>query len=103
MLDAIKGDKDLKASALKFVENYNSDEDEKNYDIVHVKEKPKWDCETIISTYSNLYNRPKVWLECPRLEILWGSMGCNVTIPMFRWLMMDSVRDRKLVFQRVEW
>jgi len=59
-LDAIKGDKDLKASALKFVENYNSDEDEKNYDIVHVKEKPKWDCETIISTYSNLYNRPKV-------------------------------------------
>lgn len=60
VLDAIKGDKDLKASALKFVENYNSDEDEKNYDIVHVKEKPKWDCETIISTYSNLYNRPKV-------------------------------------------
>ena len=50
----------MKASALKFVENYNSDEDEKNYDIVHVKEKPKWDCETIISTYSNLYNRPKV-------------------------------------------
>ena len=74
MLDAIKGDKDLKASALKFVENYNSDEDEKNYDIVHVKEKPKWDCETIISTYSNLYNRPKVWLASlgPKIDFLQG-------------------------------
>ena len=59
-MDTIKGDKDLKKSALDFVDNYDSDEDIKQKDIVQVKEKPKWDCETIISTYSNLYNRPKV-------------------------------------------
>ena len=59
-MDTIKGDKDLKQQALDFVENYNSDEDEANVEIVELKEKPKWDCETIISTYSNLYNRPKV-------------------------------------------
>jgi len=60
VMDTIKGDKDLKQQALDFVENYNSDEDEANVEIVELKEKPKWDCETIISTYSNLYNRPKV-------------------------------------------
>lgn len=60
VMDTIKGDKDLKKSALDFVDNYDSDEDIKQKDIVQVKEKPKWDCETIISTYSNLYNRPKI-------------------------------------------
>jgi len=60
VMDTLKGDKELKKSALEFVENYNSDEDDADVQIVEVKEKPKWDCETIISTYSNLYNRPKV-------------------------------------------
>lgn len=59
VMDTLKGDKELKKSALEFVENYNSDEDDADVQIVEVKEKPKWDCETIISTYSNLYNRPK--------------------------------------------
>ena len=59
-MDTLKGDKELKKMALDYVENYNSDEDDNDVEIVEVKEKPKWDCETIISTYSNLYNRPKV-------------------------------------------
>lgn len=29
------------------------------------KEDEKWDCETILSTYSNIYNRPKVRISFP--------------------------------------
>ncbi|XP_030635950.1 protein LTV1 homolog [Chanos chanos] len=45
------------------------DEEEKDEtEIITVEEPPteKWDCETIISTYSNLYNRPKVIEEPPK-------------------------------------
>jgi len=59
-MDTIKGDEEMKKKALEYVDNYDSDEDRKIKDIVQIKEKPKWDCESIISTYSNLYNRPKV-------------------------------------------
>ena len=38
----------------------DSDSDEEMPELVEVEAKPKWDCESIISTYSNLYNRPKV-------------------------------------------
>ena len=37
-----------------------SDSEEEMPELVEVEAKPKWDCESIISTYSNLYNRPKV-------------------------------------------
>ena len=33
-----------------------------------VEEKEKWDCETILSTYSNLYNHPKV-IEEPKVIV----------------------------------
>ena len=70
-MDTLKGDKELKKMALDYVENYNSDEDDNDVEIVEVKEKPKWDCETIISTYSNLYNRPKVLDDGFRLVSLY--------------------------------
>ena len=38
----------------------DSDSDEEMPELIEVEAKPKWDCESIISTYSNLYNRPKV-------------------------------------------
>lgn len=40
--------------------------DEEEFEYVQVKEKPKWDCETILSTYSNLYNHPKLIKEPPK-------------------------------------
>lgn len=42
-------------------------EEESEDDLVEIKveEKEKWDCETILSTYSNLYNHPKV-IEEPK-------------------------------------
>lgn len=37
----------------------SSDSDSEN-SVVEVKEKEKWDCESILSTYSTLYNHPKL-------------------------------------------
>lgn len=34
---------------------------------IEVEPKEKWDCETILSTYSNLYNHPKV-IEEPKVS-----------------------------------
>ncbi|CAG9764118.1 unnamed protein product [Ceutorhynchus assimilis] len=40
-----------------------SDEDSDEIDYVEVDDKPKWDCESILSTYSNIYNHPKLIKE----------------------------------------
>ncbi|OAD55241.1 Protein LTV1 like protein, partial [Eufriesea mexicana] len=44
---------------------YSSSEDESSLEelIVDTREKDKWDCESIISTYSNIYNHPKLISE----------------------------------------
>ncbi|XP_076302555.1 protein LTV1 homolog [Lasioglossum baleicum] len=44
---------------------YPSSEDENSLEdlIVDAREKDKWDCESIISTYSNIYNHPKLISE----------------------------------------
>lgn len=41
---------------------------EGEFDYIPVKEKEKWDCESILSTYSNIYNHPKLITE-PRVSI----------------------------------
>lgn len=41
-------------------------EEEEMETVVMVAPEEKWDCETIISTYSNIYNRPKVIEEPPK-------------------------------------
>lgn len=51
---------------MKILENeYSSSEDEDSLEelIVNAREKDKWDCESIISTYSNIYNHPKLISE----------------------------------------
>lgn len=51
---------------MKILENeYSSSEDEVSLEelIVNAREKDKWDCESIISTYSNIYNHPKLISE----------------------------------------
>ncbi|XP_073698227.1 protein LTV1 homolog isoform X2 [Garra rufa] len=48
------------------------DEDDKEVEIeTMVIEQPteRWDCETIISTYSNLYNRPKLIQDPPKIRV----------------------------------
>lgn len=45
-----------------FVELEVSDDDEEN-------PKKKWDCESILSTYSNIYNHPKLLADPPKKKV----------------------------------
>ncbi|XP_038131271.1 protein LTV1 homolog [Cyprinodon tularosa] len=58
---------DLGPKELPVVKEEEEDEEEEEMETV-VIEAPQenWDCETIISTYSNLYNRPKIIEEPPK-------------------------------------
>ncbi|XP_078037900.1 LTV1 ribosome biogenesis factor [Augochlora pura] len=49
--------------------DYSSSEDGNNLEdlIVDARQKDKWDCESVISTYSNIYNHPKLISE-PKIE-----------------------------------
>ncbi|KAF3688084.1 Protein LTV1 -like protein [Channa argus] len=51
--------------AVKEEEEEEEEEDEMETVVVEAPEE-KWDCETIISTYSNIYNRPKVIKDPPK-------------------------------------
>lgn len=44
---------------------YSSSEGENSLEelVVDARERDKWDCESIISTYSNIYNHPKLISE----------------------------------------
>ncbi|XP_039659983.1 protein LTV1 homolog isoform X2 [Perca fluviatilis] len=51
---------------LKEEEEEDDDEEEEEMETVVIKApEEKWDCETIVSTYSNIYNRPKIIQEPP--------------------------------------
>jgi len=52
----------LKGAAEAEEENTSSDDE---MDLIEVDEEPKekWDCQTIISTYSNIYHHPKLISE----------------------------------------
>ncbi|XP_065171410.1 protein LTV1 homolog [Atheta coriaria] len=60
--------------------NQEQDSDDSNdeFDKVEVKPKEKWDCESILSTYSNLYNHPKVISEPKSNKIKLNSRGIPV-------------------------
>ncbi|XP_074485312.1 protein LTV1 homolog [Sebastes fasciatus] len=49
-------------------EDEEEDDDEEMETVVIKAQEEKWDCETIISTYSNIYNRPKIIQEPPKTK-----------------------------------
>lgn len=53
---------ELMKDRMKIVEReYSSSENEELEKlVVDTREKEKWDCESILSTYSNIYNHPKL-------------------------------------------
>lgn len=56
----------LMKDRMKILDNgYSSSEDEHKLEelVVDARERDKWDCESIISTYSNIYNHPKLISE----------------------------------------
>jgi len=50
------------------LESIVESESESDVSYIEVKEKEKWDCESILSTYSNLFNHPKV-IPTPKIKI----------------------------------
>lgn len=46
----------------------SSKDDDLEQLIVDVREKDKWDCESILSTYSNIYNHPKLIPDPPKVN-----------------------------------
>lgn len=55
---------ELMRERMKIIEQESSsDEDDLVKLVVDAREKDKWDCESILSTYSNIYNHPKLIVE----------------------------------------
>ncbi|XP_039294043.1 protein LTV1 homolog isoform X2 [Nilaparvata lugens] len=48
---------------------YYSDESDEEFDRIEVQKKPEWDCESILSTHSNLYNHPKLIEEPTKIKV----------------------------------
>ncbi|XP_076296798.1 LTV1 ribosome biogenesis factor isoform X2 [Lasioglossum baleicum] len=58
----------LMKDKMRILENeYSEDEDNLEDLVVAARQKDKWDCESFISTYSNIYNHPKLISE-PKVE-----------------------------------
>ena len=53
------------SSTTHLYESLNDVKDKTEMDLLEIDDgkKEKWDCESILSTYSNIYNRPKVITE----------------------------------------
>ncbi len=49
--------------------DHSSTESEEERDNIPIDGQPKWDCESILSTYSNLYNHPTLIKEAPRSHL----------------------------------
>lgn len=63
---------------MKLDDNSNSEDDEATNNVklvVNNSENEKWDCESVLTTYSNIYNHPKIIVE-PRGEKL-GKIKIN--------------------------
>lgn len=46
----------------------SSEDDDIEKLVVDAREKDKWDCESILSTYSNIYNHPKLIPDPPKVN-----------------------------------
>lgn len=62
----------LMKDRMKIVEREYSDSEAEDIEklVVDAREKDKWDCESILSSYSNIYNHPKLIAEPPKVNCL---------------------------------
>ncbi|XP_023952700.2 protein LTV1 homolog [Bicyclus anynana] len=61
-------DKEKEIARIQRLQEIQEESEEDELVTVEVEPKEKWDCETILSTYSNLYNHPKVIEEPKKLQ-----------------------------------
>ncbi|XP_011874621.1 PREDICTED: protein LTV1 homolog [Vollenhovia emeryi] len=59
---------ELMQDRMKIVEKEHASSEEEDLEdlVVDARERDKWDCESIISTYSNIYNHPKLISDPPK-------------------------------------
>ncbi|XP_014278063.1 protein LTV1 homolog [Halyomorpha halys] len=74
--DCINSREDIVPQRPILYEDGNSSSEE-NFEYLEVKPKEKWDCESVLSTYSNIYNHPKI-IDAPQSKIKINSMGVPV-------------------------
>ena len=58
------------------IRKYDLDDDDNDLEIIELKDEEKgekWDCESILSTYSTLYNHPKLISEPKNNKALFSS------------------------------
>ena len=70
---------EVEAGVEKYLERLGSGESQEESDEDEDEDEPKqkWDCESILSTYSNLYNHPKLIAEPPKpAKIAGGYLIC---------------------------
>lgn len=62
---------ELMKDRMKIVEKECLSSEDENLEklIVDARGKDKWDCESFISTYSNIYNHPKLISDPPKVKI----------------------------------
>lgn len=58
----VDNDSELKYHILQRLSE-SANEDNEDFEYLKIKEKPQFDCQSILSTYSNIYNRPKLIQE----------------------------------------
>lgn len=86
---------DLGPRELPVVQEEDEEEEEEELETVVLgPPEEKWDCETIISTYSNIYNRPKVIEEPKKLKPIRVSSKTGVPL--------DVLPDRGLTARQAE-
>ncbi|CAJ1052839.1 protein LTV1 homolog [Xyrichtys novacula] len=61
-------------------EEEDEEEEEEMETVVIEAPEEKWDCETIISTYSNIYNRPKIIKEPPKTKPIRVSQKTGIPL-----------------------
>lgn len=61
---------ELMKDRMKIVEREYSNSEDEDIEklVVDARGKDKWDCESILSTYSNIYNHPKLIPEPPKVN-----------------------------------
>ncbi|XP_034999059.2 protein LTV1 homolog [Hippoglossus stenolepis] len=85
---------DLGPKELPVVREEEEEEEEEMETFVVQAPEEKWDCETIISTYSNIYNRPKVIEDPPKSKTI--RVSSKTGIPL------DVLPARGLTAKQVE-
>ncbi|NP_001085284.1 protein LTV1 homolog isoform X1 [Xenopus laevis] len=71
------------------------DEDKEDMQTIVIEEpREKWDCESILSTYSNLYNHPQIIKDPPKAKLIRVSVKTGIP--------MDVLPGRGLTAKQVE-